>query len=155
MKTFLYFLAALVLMPVAAFAADGTAINIPVGSWISDASGILSAVLVPVLLALVARLLAVLPKPIADFVKTLQVEQLLTRAVSYGINAVKDAEHDKVLSVNVGNAVVAEAANYAIQNGPKWIVDWLGGPDGIKQRILARVKLEPAASLGAQSSTEG
>ena len=153
MKNFLIALLALVFMPVAAFAADANAINIPLGSWINDAAGILSAVLVPILLALVARVLTILPKPIADFVRTLQVEQLLTRAVTYGINAVKDAEHDKVLSVNVGNAVVAEAANYAIQNGPKWVLDWLGGPDGIKQRILARVKLDPSSSLGAQSST--
>jgi len=146
---YLFAFFALLFAPAAAFAADGT-ITIPVGDWISSSASILQEILIPVLLALVARVLAILPTPVAALIKTLQVEQILTRAIGYGINAVQGAEHGKVLTVQVGNSVVAEAVNYVIQNGPSWLIKFLGGPEGIKQRILARVNLEANASLGIQ-----
>lgn len=146
MKKVLLIVAAMIVPTIALAGNPETSVQVPVGPWLDWLASIANTTLVPVILGLVARVLVILPAPVASVAKTFRVEQLLTRAIVYGINAVAGAEHDKVLSVDVGNKVVAAAVNYAVNNGPQWVLKWLGGEDGIRQRILARVKFEPDAS---------
>ena len=142
--------AAALFTPLPAMAADtatDTSITIPWGTWLSSAAGALIEVMVAALVAVVTWLASKVSTPIASLLKTLLTEQLLSRAVTYGINAVAGAAHDKALSINVSNQVVRTAAQYALDHGPSWLIEWLGTPEEIAEMIIARLKLEPEASV--------
>lgn len=147
--------AAVLFSPIPAMAADtatDTSITIPWGSWLSSVAGAVIEVLVAALVAAVAWLASKVSTPIATLLKTLLTEQLLQRAVTYGINAVAGAAHDKELSIKVSNDVVRTALQYAISHGPAWLISWLGTPDHIAEMIIARLKLEPGAAVSLTGS---
>lgn len=131
-----------------AAAGDGT-ITVPIGSWVGESAGIVATVLA----AVVAWGLRFLPASILQILRTAQAEQLLDKAINYGVNAVADATRDKTLSVNVGNAVVAQALQYAIDHGPGWMIGWLGGEAAIRQKIIARLNLEAAAAVAIDGTS--
>lgn len=142
--------AAVLCAPIPAMAADGsmdTSVTIPWGTWLSSGAGALIEVAVAGLVAAVGWLASKVSTPLASLIKTLLTEQLLTRAVTYGINAVAGAAHDKTLSVKVSNDVVRAAAQYAIDHGPSWLIEWLGTPDHIAEMVIARLKLDESASV--------
>jgi predicted lipid-binding transport protein (Tim44 family) len=139
----------LVLQPAGAFAQEAaTTVAVPIGDWIGKASGVIGSLLG----GLVIWLFRQLPAGIVQILRTMQVEQLLDKAITYGINAVAGASKDKVLTVNVGNAVVAQAAQYAIDHAPGWLIGWLGGEAAIRQMIIARLNLEPVATIAPGST---
>jgi hypothetical protein len=148
-----YRLAALLAAPIAillvlhagtAFAQEAAStVAVPIGDWIGKSSGIIGSLLG----VLVIWLFRQLPAGIVQILRTMQVEQLLDKAITYGINAVAGASKDKVLTVNVGNAVIAQAAQYAIDHAPGWLIGWLGGETAIRQMIIARLNLEPVATI--------
>ena len=86
-----------------------------------------------------------LPAQLFSILVTLRVEQFLKNAIEYGINAVAEASKDKKLSVDVGNEVLAKALQYIVDNAPGWLISWMGGQEGIAQKIWARLNLEPKA----------
>lgn len=126
-------------------APDATTVVLPVGTWvdgiIANAIGIATAAV----LALFAWGVRQLPKGVADIVKTLRIEQLLVRAVDYGLNAVAGATRGRTLDVRVGSEVLAQAAQYAIDQAPGRLIEWAGGVEAIKKMILARLQLAPEA----------
>lgn len=134
----------LVILPAIAFAAEsaGTSVTIPWGDWIYFLISNFGEVVLALVGLAAARLLAILPKPISDFLKTLQVEQLLDRAIEYGISATSGAVKGRELSINVGSAVLAEALGYVLSRGPGALIRWMGGEDAIREMILARLDLE-------------
>lgn len=137
-------LVAFVAAPAFALAdASTSAVSIPVNEWV----GSLAAIIGPVLAAAVVWLIRKLPAQMASLLMTMRVDQLLTRAIDFAVNSVKDATKDKALTVDVGNEVVAKALQYAIDHGPKGISDWMGGPDMIRQKIIARLNLDAKAAL--------
>lgn len=121
--------------------ASDTIVQIPIGTWADYILPALAAVLLAALIWGVSKL------PIQAIFKTLLTEQVLSKAVDFGINMVQGATKDKVLEVDVGNAVVKSAADYVIKYGPKWLIDFLGGETGIKDRIIARLDITPKAGL--------
>jgi hypothetical protein len=133
--------AAFMLAAAPAFAA--TAVTIPYGDWIGSVASTLAALTVPA----VAWGLRFLPGHVVAVIRMTQVDQLLERSIIYGINSVAGASQGKALSVDVGSRVLAEAMTYAIKNGPGWLLGWLGGEAGVRQRIIARLSLEPQAAL--------
>lgn len=123
--------------------------TIPYGSMISGGAETISAVLLTVLSAMLVYAGKFLPGIMGAVYRNFlmkQAEQLLQRAVDYGINATKDATKGKTLDINVGSAVIANAAEYATASGWKFLIDWLGGQEGLKQKIFARIDLEPNAT---------
>lgn len=146
---FLTLLVLLILIPLQAMAQEAGTIVVPVGSWAQH----LSEVVGPVLLAVLMWLMRKLPASVVDILKTMKAEQLLTRAVDYGVNAVAGAAKDKVLSVHVGNAVVAQSVQYVIDNAPGWLVRWLGGQEAIAAKIIARLNVEESASVDTFAGT--
>lgn len=68
-------------------------------------------------------------------------------AVNYGLNAVAGATKGKTLSIDVGNQVVTQALGYAVDNGPGKLIGWLGGEEGIRDKILARLTLPEEAVI--------
>jgi len=67
--------------------------------------------------------------------------------VRWGLNSVAGATASKTLSVHIANQAVAEAVQYAVDHGPAWLINWLGGADAIRQKIIARLTLEESASV--------
>lgn len=150
-------LTALALIAAPAYAQEAseaaTKIGIPWGNWLGAVVDFLATVAVPIVLAFLARLFAVLPGPVVQLLRTMQVEQLLQRAVDFGLNAVKGAAKDKTLSVDTGSEVVAMALNYVIDKAPAKLIQFMGGELAIREMILARLKIEEAADLTVAVAT--
>lgn len=136
---------ALACMTAAALAetATGPGVTIPVGDWLP----VLGEWLVPLLGAVSLWLIRKLPAQIAGILMTARADQLLEKAVSYALNAVQGAAKGKQLTFHTGSEVVDEALQYVVTNGPGWLIRWLGGPEAIRQKIIARLDLEPDAAL--------
>ncbi len=114
-----------------------TTIEIPIGQWIS-AAGELVLLAIPVAFAWLCRLL---PTQLANALVAFRAEQLLGKAVTYGINATAGAVKDRPLSIDVGSEVIQNALQFAIDNAPS-LVKTLGGTDLIRQKIIARLSLD-------------
>jgi hypothetical protein len=87
-----------------------------------------------------------LPAQVYAVIVSMRADQLLQKAIDYGINAVQGAIKGKTLEVNVGNKVLAEAVQYVLDNAPAWLQAWMGGPEQIVKKIFARLNLVPEAS---------
>lgn len=57
------------------------------------------------------------------------------------------------LVVDVGNAVLARALQYVLDHSPAWLQSWMGGPEQIAQKIIARLNLAPDAVPDAAAAT--
>ena len=84
-------------------------------------------------------------------VRTEIAEQWLGRAIDGAYNAVDGATRDRLLTVELGNAVLARALQDMIDNAPAWLVTWLGGEAGIRRAILRRLDLEAKAAISPSS----
>jgi hypothetical protein len=125
-----------------------TVVSIPYGDWFSASTEFIGWGLA----LLVTFALRFVPASLAGILKTAQVEQLLAKAIDYGLNAVAGASKDKVLDADLGNAVVAQALRYVVDLGPRWVINFLGGEEGIKARIIARLDLASGVSLAAKGT---
>jgi hypothetical protein len=118
-----------------------TTVVVPVGTWVEQVLAAVQSSLAVIIAAVVAWAFRNLPKSVVSILRTLQIEQVLTRAADYGISATRGAVKGKTLDVNVGNEAVAKAVQYAVDNAPRWLIDWAGGPEAIKDKIIARIPL--------------
>lgn len=139
------------LFAVTAFAADAgaTTVAIPVGDIVSETV----AALLPVVGGIIIWAFRKLPSNVSAVLYTMRADQLLEKAVAYGLNAVAGAEKGKVLNVDVGNKVLAEAASYVVDHGASSVVAWLGGPTAIAEKLVARMTLGSDAQVGTSIST--
>lgn len=87
-------------------------------------------------------LVAQLPGPAKWAFNVFKVDQLLAKALVGAINTTKGAVAGKSLDVNVGSEVLAKAIQYAIDNGQKWLIDWMGGANGVEEKLIARMSLD-------------
>ena len=135
-----------------ALAADAVPVSIPVGDWLTAGLEFVREVLVPALFAGAIWLGKRISPAVGAYVasmRTAAVEQLLQRAVDYGIGMVKGAVKDKHLDLNTGSAVLNEALGYAVRQGPGALVKWAGGPEALQRMIVARLHL--AQEVSAES----
>jgi len=119
----------------------GTEIIIPWGTYVSELASLIASFAFAAIVFGLRRL----PGQAVAIMQTLRAEQLLQKAIDYGVNATAGAVKDKTLSVTVANEVIAKAMRYAVDNGAPKIVAWMDGADGIGQKLIARLKIEPAA----------
>lgn len=136
----------------AAIAAEGQVV-VPYGDWLSAGLTVLNGL--PIASVVIGWFLVAiqnlgLPAQVASLLKTMITEQMLGKAIDYALNAVAGATKGRALSVSVSNDVLRQALGYVVDNAPGWLTAWLGGPDGIRTRILARLQLGPEAKI-AQS----
>lgn len=150
--------AAVVLGPMMAHAAEGAApetvaqaagestkVTWAWGSVVSQwASALASLVIAGI--AIAARQL---PAQFAAIFANARVATLIDNAVNYGLNAVADAVKGKTLTVDVGNKVLAEALQYAVDNAPAYLLSWAGGKDGLAKKILGKLDVEARGSAEA------
>jgi len=120
-----------------------TTVVVAWGQILADHTGEIATALLGLVLYMIRRL----PPELAAMLATRRVEQLLAQAIAFGCNAVAGASRDRVLSVDVGSAVLAEALRYTLGHGPGWLVRWMGGPNAIVEKLWSRLDLDPAARL--------
>jgi len=124
----------------AADATVSTDVIVPWGAW-------LSSLLTSVVSLAITLLSYVVAKWAPTYVKVFVTDDLISKAVNYGFGAVEGAIAGKELDIKTANAVIASAANYAIQSEPK-IAAWLGA--NLMPTILA--KLSALGVLPADTS---
>lgn len=77
-----------------------------------------------------------------------RANELLEKAITYGVNTTAGAVRGKTLSVKVGNEVLERALEYAVRHAPS-LVTKLGGIQSIREKIIARLDLEADAAIPA------
>lgn len=140
----------LVLVLTVTVLAQDTTVTLPWGNWLDAILGQIIMIAGTVATVIVAFALKFVPATLKAYVdeqRIRQVEQLLQNAIGYGLSAVQGAARGKTLDVNVGNEVVATAAQYAIDNGPGWLINWMGGTSGLRDKIVARLPVAENAAL--------
>lgn len=127
----------------AALAAD-TTVTIPYGDWIGSASGVIASVVGLGVAALVGFAVKFLPAPLKALAteKNINaVDQLLYRAVDFGVAKAAEAAKGKEIDFDLRNEALAHAAQYALDHGAKALVDWAGGAAGIEEKLFSRMPL--------------
>ncbi|MBI4921847.1 MAG: hypothetical protein HY834_08865 [Devosia nanyangense] len=128
----------------AAFAAADTSVSIPIGDWLAGATGVLAPILAIAVLAALLYATKFLPATFQAYITKERIaaaEQLLERAVAFGLNKAAEAAKDKTVEVDVRNEAVAKAAQYAIDHGPEKLVTWMGGAPAVGEKIIARLPI--------------
>lgn len=139
---------AFLVVPALADTAVPSGVTVPWGDDVISLLGFVQRFLAVILTGVLALGARFVPAALQSYNTTANravVEQLLEKAVDFGINKVSGAAKGQTLSVNVGSAVLAEAAQYAVDHGPAQIIAWAGGADSLMEKILARLNLEPGA----------
>lgn len=148
----LTFAVALVLLPAFAYAADGAApetvaqatgdttkVTWAYGAIIQQWAGAVSTLI----MVAIAFALRQLPAQVYAILVSMRAEQLLQKALDYATNMVENATAGKSLSVDVHNEVLKQALQYVLDNAPGWLTSWLGGPDQIATKLIARMNIAP------------
>lgn len=117
------------------------------GDWLATNSALFAETAAWVVLALVGLALKALPAKVVDIIKVWQVDQVLSRAVIAAINKTAGASQGKSLSFTVANDVVGHAVQYVLDNAPEWLIKWVGGEAGIKDKILARIEVDKEVAI--------
>lgn len=138
---------AALLLSAAAFAqaATDTTVTVPWGDTLAQILTAAQETLTVLLLGVMAAAVAKLPGWAQAIINTWRVDQMLAKAIAYGINTTAGAVKGEQLQADVGNAVVKRAVDYAIANAPGWLIGWMGGEAGVKQKIMARVDVGAGA----------
>lgn len=98
-----------------------------------------------VLFAVALWLLRQLPGQMSSILLSMRADQVIQKGIDYAINMVVGATKDRALTADVHNEVLAQALQYVLDHAPGWLQSWMGGPDAIAQKIVARLNLAPNA----------
>lgn len=141
-----YAAALLAALAAPALAADGdTTVTISWGLWLAELLAPAGTILLALLGALWALARSVLPGWLGTLANPL-VERAIRASVDYALNAVDGAAKGRVLEVDVGNRVLAEALRRIEAQGDK-VAERLGGRPEIARRIIEFLDLEPDAAV--------
>ncbi|MEY9110386.1 hypothetical protein ABH999_006582 [Bradyrhizobium yuanmingense] len=136
------------LVPVAVAAEASGTVTWSYGEWISQWAGALGTVLA----AVAMWALRLLPGQIYAVLVAARADQIIQKGIDYGIAMAVGASKDNALTVNIGNDVLAQALQYVVDHAPGWLQAWMGGPEQIAQKIVARLNLVPEASPSIEAA---
>ncbi|MGX7708980.1 hypothetical protein [Methylobacterium sp. Gmos1] len=134
-------------------ATDTAVVTVPLGTWIASYAAAFQEAVVAIIMAVVTYACRRLPTTIGALVKGIVTQQLVEKAIAFGMNTVAGATKDRALSFDVGNAVLANALNYVVQHAPGWLISWTGGVNAIRDHIIALLPVEEGASLATSTPT--
>lgn len=117
-----------------------------VGVPYSDLLSTILDYITPILVGVIMWTFRFVPSRIRALLMTMQVEQLLSRAITFGINSVREATRDKTLTLDVSNKVLKEALAYALLHGGTIIRQFMGKPEDIAEKIWARLPVDAEAA---------
>lgn len=146
-KLIMVSLASVAALAAATGMAHAAEVTVPWGSWVASLVNLGSDNLLLLVTAFLAFIVRQLPASLVAMIKTWQVEQLLGKAIVAGINKTAGAAQGKSMKFDVANDVLAQATQYAINNGPRWLITWVGGVDGIKDKLIARITVDEGVAL--------
>jgi hypothetical protein len=119
---------------------ETTVVTIPWGKWLGDLLGGLGATLGGIAVLILTYLMRNLPAGVVQIIRTFQVEQLVSRSIDAAVRWVAEAVKGRTLELDVGSTLIARAINNVLAIAPKWLVDWMGGVEGIREKIYARLE---------------
>jgi hypothetical protein len=117
-------------------------VTIPYGEIISAAASYIATALIAVSM----WALRFVPGQIRAMLMTMRVDQLLGKAIAFGVNATAGAVKDKVLTIEVSNRVLREALSYALLHGGPLVKRFAGSPVDIAEKLWARLEVAPEVS---------
>ncbi|HRO04593.1 MAG TPA: hypothetical protein PLS69_13405 [Terricaulis sp.] len=129
---------------------DGEAV-VPWGQWLSDLIGGAFAIIFAALLWLMRKLpsnITAMVNGISQAMGQGSMNELLEKAVNYGVNVTKDAVRNQTMTIKVGNEVLERATEYAIRHAPGLVAKY-GGLSTLREKIVARLELDADASVPA------
>lgn len=135
-------------------AKEDTSVTIEWGNFVNYAADTVFSVLSVILLGVATYAAKKLPG-IAGMIARQYVaangEELVANVRNWAINSVQGATHDKALEVNVGSSVIASSIERVVnlQNADdslKALVDKLGGPKGIAEKVFRTLHLDEMAT---------
>lgn len=127
---------------------DGEA-SVPWGDWLSEFIKGFAVIAGSAALWLLRRIpskFGAVLDMIAGMTGQGRANELLEKAIVYGINTTAGAARGKVLTVKVGNEVLERAFEYALRHAPK-LVTKLGGDTMLREKIIARLDLDESAAV--------
>lgn len=129
----------------AAFAqavASDTQLPIAWGDMANGAFKFAVEAILPVLSVALSALAARLTWWVPMVFTTARIDRALRTGADYAINAVAGATHDKVITVDVGYAVIKVALERILGSTPGWLIKAMGGPKGITERLFRVFKFD-------------
>jgi hypothetical protein len=131
-------------------AIDGEVV-VPWGDWLAE----LIAAAYAIILAVVLWLVRKAPKSVIDMVDSISramgqggMNELLEKAITYGINVTAGAVRGKTMTIKTGNEVLERATEYALRHAPG-LVKKYGGLETLREKIIARLDLDADAEVPA------
>lgn len=134
-------------------ATDTAVVTVPLGTWLASYAAGIEEIVVSLIMGLIAFACRKLPAAAGAVIKGLLTQQLVERAIAFGFNTVQHASADAKIEVNVRSEVLANALNYAVQHAPEWFLKWVGGPNAIRDHIIALLPVDYASSLAHATPT--
>ena len=123
---------------IGAAAAQGT-VTVDAGNIFVTLQPILTVVLYVLLLGLVGLVLTFIPagwRAIIGPIVLKYAQEWGLQVINLAVQRVANATHGKTITVNVGSEVLAKAAQEALNAFPGWLINFLGGPDGVKKFLV-------------------
>jgi hypothetical protein len=133
--------AAMTLVSLSAFAADGGSVGVPIGALATQVLPLLQTLVLSIVGAMLAWLMAKLGPEIAKTLHSAHVDQVIACAIDAGFGLVESAAKGKVLEIPVANKVIRKAAQYVADAAPE-LIEELG--DNLGPMLVARL-----SALGA------
>ncbi len=135
-------------------ATSDTIVTIPAGNWANTVLDLFGAILMASIASLVAIACRFLPgwlQPLVTTAVQTAITNFARQGLAYAIQWVVGFDKDKTIDLNVGSAAVAVALRYVIEHAPAFLVSLAGGPDKIKEKLIALLG-EFGITLDAQTS---
>lgn len=123
-----------------------TSIELPFGAWLAAAMLSVASVAVTILGGIASAALAKFAPRVTLFISQKRIEATIQTGLDYGINAVEGATKDAKLTVPVGSQVLAVALQRIIDSTPAKIIDPVGGPAEIAERLFRAMHLDENSS---------
>lgn len=122
---------------VTALAYAQTAVEVVPAEGVDKALDAVPAVLGAVVVGLFARFSG----PVAAIIKIMRLDQLLVNTIKAEWDKFVDEKQlkGKALTVDLKNELIARIVTEAIRWGPKAIISWAGGEEGLRQKVRARL----------------
>lgn len=140
-------LAGMAALAAATGVANAAEVTVPWGDWVASLLTVGNDNLLIIVMAFLAFIVRQLPSAVVDIINTWKVDQLLGKAIVAAVNKTAGAAQGEALKVDIANDVVAKAVQYALDNGPAWLIKWIGGVDGVKDKIIARINVEKGGAV--------